>query len=132
MTPLPRCSHEPVCTHLIQGWPDYGCDKKDCQFDTRRPPNTPAAPDAPRKTWENCRQHVTCPDGEDCWYLSDDYHNDEKATIHNETLDAVLNKLRVAIGERTWIDSDGERHLGALTMEEIEVSLRTQSTQEQP
>jgi len=131
MTSLPRCSHEPVCTHLIHGWPDYGCDKKDCQFDTRRNPDSPAVPDAPKKTWEDCRQHFTCPNGEECWYLSDDYHNDEKVTIHNEALNAALNKLRVATEKRTWVDSDGDLHAGALTAEEIYASLRTQITRHQ-
>jgi hypothetical protein len=38
----------------------------------------------PKKTWETCNQHFTCPNGEECWYLSEDFHNEENAGIHNK------------------------------------------------
>ena len=45
------------------------------QHDTR------SRPAPPPKTWESCMEHVTCPNGEECWYLSEDFHNEEKAAI---------------------------------------------------
>ena len=40
-----------------------------------------------KKTWETCNRHFTCPNGEECWYLSEDFHNEEKAAIRNQTID---------------------------------------------
>lgn len=108
-----------------------------CKHDTRKTP-TPAAPshsECYKKGYADAvanalSQHIDC-----VKCLEEDRVTmlEHDSTIRNQTIDAVLNKLRVAIGQRTWIDSDGDLHAaGALTMEEIVESLRTQSTQEQP
>ena len=43
------------------------------------------------KTWESCHEHFMCPTGEECWYLSEDYHKDQITAIRNATLDESCN-----------------------------------------
>jgi len=44
------------------------------------------------KTWESCHEHFMCPTGEECWYLSEDYHKDQITAIRNATLDKLYDK----------------------------------------
>ena len=60
---------------VMYGFADaiFRCDEIDQMIDfvnSSRP-----LPTAPR-TWETCGKHFTCPDGEECWYGSEDYYWD--------------------------------------------------------
>ena len=44
------------------------------------------------KTWESCHEHFMCPTGEECWYLSEDYHKDQITATRYATLDKLYDK----------------------------------------
>ena len=73
--PQPECDHFDVC-HIVHTRWDHKCpsDPKQptCDYDTRTRP----APAPDILTYEKCGKKYSCPDGEECWYLSQDYHWD--------------------------------------------------------
>ena len=88
------------------------------QHDTRsRPAPSP-------KTWESCMEHVTCPNGEECWYLSEDFHNEEKAAIAVKARNQTLNDVRAALSHIRFQDEDA--WFIEATIKKIE-SLRTEA-----
>jgi len=57
-------------------------------YEVRSRPHT----STPLKTWESCYEKFTCPNGEDCWYLSEDYHKDNDTATRYATLDKLYDK----------------------------------------
>ena len=91
---------------------------------TSIPPCTRSRPAPPPKTWESCMEHVTCPNGEECWYLSEDFHNEEKAAIAVKARNQTLNDVRAALSHIRFQDEDA--WFIEATIKKIE-SLRTEA-----
>jgi hypothetical protein len=78
MTPLPRkrCDNERICylyKNAMVGKKRKGpCNISPCISDTRSRP----APSPEKRTYQSCNMHFSCPDGEECWYWSEDYYWD--------------------------------------------------------
>jgi hypothetical protein len=86
-----HCDHECVCwwhyEHKRSG-SAAPCISKRCHH--RSNPAT-----QPARTWENCVHHFTCPDGEECWYLSEDcYANQHHAAISKSEREKAINILK--------------------------------------
>ena len=91
MTPQPQQEYiitreelERVEVACINEYGDWLGHTNDVLFETIR--SRPHA-STPQKTWESCHEHFACPNGEECWYLSEDYHN-------ADVLDRMVNLLR--------------------------------------
>jgi len=91
MTPQPQQEYiitreelERVEVACINEYGDWLGHTNDVLFETIR--SRPHA-STPQKTWELCHERFTCPNGEECWYLSEDYHN-------ADVLDRMVSLLR--------------------------------------
>ena len=74
---------ERVEVACINEYGDWLGHTNDVLFETIR--SRPHA-STPQKTWESCHEHFTCPNGEECWYLSEDYHKDQINAIRKRVL----------------------------------------------
>ena len=78
---------ERVEVACINEYGDWLGHTNDVLFETIR--SRPHA-STPQKTWESCHEHFTCPNGEECWYLSEDYHKDQINAIRKRVLDEFV------------------------------------------